>query len=341
MTNKIKLPCGIDKDGNIVYIKDALKGQDCGCFCPGCKQPLVAKKGDVREQHFAHKSKDFDCEHGFQSALHYMAKDIFMEQDYLIFIKNEKSVRYKIDSIELECKVNEIIPDIIVICDGKRFIVEIYVTHAVDEIKKQKIRDMRISAIEIDLSKYPRDNLNKDTLKQVLQSAENYSWIYDADLDYISEKKEVIEQFGTKRLIDFEAVGCPMLVGKVKNTIGNLGYFVPLEYCVHCTNCYWNGKTNYISCAYSLPLVLNFDTRKKCYTDVFVNDNKVLFASELKEYQKTFQQKLQTAVRIQYSRFINLGRSLYTPSISIGYTQPHKSNKQRSYNHSYYYKKRK
>jgi competence CoiA-like predicted nuclease len=122
MINKIKLPCGIDKDGNIVYIKDAIKGQNCGCFCPGCKQPLVAKKGDIREQHFAHKSKDYDCEHGFQSALHYMAKDIFMELEYITFIKNGSPVKYKIDSVQLECKVDEIIPDIIVNCDGKHFI---------------------------------------------------------------------------------------------------------------------------------------------------------------------------------------------------------------------------
>ena len=342
MTNTIKLPCGIDKDGNTVYIKDALRGAACNCFCPGCKQPLEARKGNERAHHFAHKNNGINCEHGFQSALHYMAKDLFMEMQYLTFVKNGKPVQYKIDSVELECRVNEIIPDIMITCDGKKFIVEIFVTHAVDDEKKQRIRDMRISAIEIDLSKYPRDELNKEVLKDELCKTEKYSWVYDADIDYINEKKEVIEQFGTKRLIEFESIGCPMLVGKVKNAVGNLGYFVPLEYCVHCTNCYWNGKTNYIRCAYSLPLVLTLNTRKKCYTDVFVNDNKVLFASELDEYKKNFQQKLQTAVRIQYSRFINIGRSLYTPSISVGYSQPRKNyNKTHSYNNSYYHKKRK
>ncbi len=47
MTYNIKLPCGIDKNGNIVKIEDAVKGLACGCFCPGCKQPLVAKKAII------------------------------------------------------------------------------------------------------------------------------------------------------------------------------------------------------------------------------------------------------------------------------------------------------
>ena len=341
MTYNIKLPCGIDKDGNIVKIEDAIKGLACGCFCPGCKQPLVAKKGEKNAYHFAHKSQSFTCEHGYQSALHLLAKELFQEIEYLIFKKNGTIVKYKIDSVEVENRLDDIIPDLLITCDGKKFIVEIFVTHAVDEIKKQKIKDMRISAIEIDLSRFHKEMISSENLKIELSNPENISWYYDADLDYINDKKEVIEQFGTKRLIELEAVGCPMLVGKVKNTIGNLGYFVPLEYCVHCSNCYWNGKTNYISCAYSLPLVLNFETRKKCYVDVFVNDNKVLFASELQEYQKKFQQNLQAAVRIQYSRFINLGRSLYTPSVSVGYSQTRQNyNKQHSYHRSYYHKKR-
>lgn len=342
MTYNIKLPCGIDKNGNIVKIEDAIKGLACGCFCPVCKQPLIAKKGEKNAFHFAHKSQSFTCEHGYQSALHLLAKELFNEIEFLIFIKDHKPVRYKIDSVEVENRLDDIIPDLLITCDGKKFIVEIFVTHAVDEIKKQKIKDMKISAIEIDLSRFHKEMISSEKLKIELTNPENISWFYDADLDYINDKKKVIEQFGIKRLIDFEAVGCPMLVGKVKNTIGNLGYFVPLEYCVHCTNCYWNGKTNYISCAYSLPLVLNFETRKKCYTDVFVNDNKVLFASELQEYQKNFQQKLQTAVRIQYSRFINLSRSLYTPLVSVGYSQPRENyNKQHSHYNSYYHRKRK
>ena len=329
MTNKIKLPCGIDKDGNIVYIKDALKGQDCGCFCPGCKQPLVAKKGDVREQHFAHKSKDFDCEHGFQSALHYMAKDIFMELEYLLFIKNGKQVQYKIDSVELECKINEIIPDIIVICDGKRFIVEIYVTHAVDEIKKQKIKDIRISAIEINLSKYPRDNLNKETLKQVLQSAENYSWIYDADVDLIKDKKEVIENYGLLIPMDLgKSICCPIL----SNQQNKFTRYVNISFCQKCPNCVWNGKTSYIRCGRKLPILLNNETRTKASNPaVFVNENKVLFAGELSQFEKEFPKNLEFAVKVQYRIFQNIAMSMYALPVSYVTNTPRQTYHKKNY----------
>ena len=135
--------CGIrekqDGNGKLIYIDDSEKGQEY--FCPGCKKLIVARKGNERAHHFAHKSKKFDCEHGYQSALHYMAKDCFLELEYLTFLKNGVAVRYKIDSVVLEQKVDDIIPDILVTCDGKRFIVEIYVTHEVDDEKKQKIKD--------------------------------------------------------------------------------------------------------------------------------------------------------------------------------------------------------
>ena len=342
MTYNIKLPCGIDKDGNIVKIEDAIKGLACGCFCPGCKQPLVAKKGEKNAYHFAHKSQSFTCEHGYQSALHLLAKELFQKIEYLMFIKNGKIVRYKIDSVEVENRIDDIIPDLLITCDGKKFIVEIFVTHAVDKIKKQKIKDMKISAIEIDLSRFHKEMINSENLNNELTNPENISWYYDADLDYINDKKLVIEQFGTKRLIKFEAIHCPILIGKVKNTFGNFGEYVPLDYCVHCTYCYWSGKTKYINCAYSIPLVLNFETRKKFYIAVFVNENRVLFASELQEYKKNFANKLQTAVSIQYNRFINLGLSLYAPPIQVVNNHSRQGyHRQHSYHHSYKnYKKR-
>lgn len=119
MTKQVSLPCGLSKDGKLIYIDDAANGFKCECFCPACKQALVAKNGgSKREHHFAHLNV-VECEHGYQSALHYMAKDLFQELQYLTFIKNGKPVQYKIDSVILECKVDEIIPDIFIVCDGK------------------------------------------------------------------------------------------------------------------------------------------------------------------------------------------------------------------------------
>lgn len=338
MINTIKLPCGIDKDGNTVYIKDALRGSACNCFCPGCKQPLEARKGNERAHHFAHKSNGINCEHGFQSALHYMAKDLFMEMQYFTFVKNGKPVQYEIDSVELECRVNEIIPDILITCDGKKFIVEIFVTHAVDVEKKQRIRDMRISAIEIDLSKYPRDELNKEFLKDELCKSEKYSWVYDADEDLINDKKEVIENFGLLIPMDLgNSICCPILSNQ-KDTFTR---FVNISFCQKCPNCVWNVKTNFIRCGRILPILLNNETRIKASNPaVFVNDKKVLFKSELEKYNKEYPQELQLAVKIQYRIFQNIALSMYVPPVSYVTNVPRQTYHKKNYNYYHHRKRR-
>lgn len=46
----------IDADGAIRFIDDVVSGMACGCFCPACGSPLVAKKGAVKVHHFAHEA---------------------------------------------------------------------------------------------------------------------------------------------------------------------------------------------------------------------------------------------------------------------------------------------
>ena len=333
--NTVKLPCGISKDGQVVYIEDAEKGLACECFCPGCKQSLVAKKGPVKEYHFAHKSKDFDCEHGLQSALHYMLKDCVQEMEYFTFKKDEKAVQYRIESVILENRINEIIPDVLVTCDGKPFIVEIYVTHAVDEEKKAKIKDIKISCVEIDFSKYPRDNLNKEALKQELSKIENFSWVYDADEDLIEEKRQLLLQFGLKRKIDIgNAILCPMNPPQ-KNILQNCVNLNFCKICPHC--CASTEKSGYIRCGYTLPLVLNEETRKKNYLKVLVNQNKVMGTKELEIFLQKFNSAIPRAIQEQLNIFakiklINMQNAYASAMASAMYSTQSNSYQRRSSN---------
>lgn len=47
------LPFGL-KDGKLVNICQVDRGLACGCACPACNGPLIARKGDIRIHHFAH-----------------------------------------------------------------------------------------------------------------------------------------------------------------------------------------------------------------------------------------------------------------------------------------------
>lgn len=75
----------IDADGKLVYVDDVPNGNKCGCFCPACKEPLMAKKGEKRRHHFAHQSET-ECEHAYESMLHLLAKEKIREA----FLQNEE-----------------------------------------------------------------------------------------------------------------------------------------------------------------------------------------------------------------------------------------------------------
>lgn len=51
-----QLTIALDANDIIKFVGEVAKGGDCGCFCPACRSPLVAKKGQINEWHFAHES---------------------------------------------------------------------------------------------------------------------------------------------------------------------------------------------------------------------------------------------------------------------------------------------
>ncbi len=51
-----QLFAALDAQGEIRFVGDVARGAACGCFCPSCASPLVAKLGEVNEWHFAHVS---------------------------------------------------------------------------------------------------------------------------------------------------------------------------------------------------------------------------------------------------------------------------------------------
>lgn len=291
-STKINLPCGINKNGEVVYVDDVKNGKACECFCPGCHQQLVAKnKGTDKTHHFAHKNKDNDCEHGYQSALHYMAKDLFTEMKELVFIKKGKIEKYKIDSVEIEHRLDSIIPDILVTCDGKQFIVEIFVTHAVDEEKKVKIKQMMISAIEINVSHLQKEKVDKEILRTELTNTENYSWIYDADDDLVEQKKKTILEYGTHRRIDSSMlIECPA-IKKISNNVG-INFLIPFAICENCIHYCKSDKKGFVACGYLFPIPLSIEERKKASENILCNKKLVLFSSEVPVYINQFEKTL-------------------------------------------------
>ncbi|TOG82168.1 hypothetical protein CGI93_17625 [Vibrio parahaemolyticus] len=187
----VKLKYGM-KDEQLVHISDVDSGLACGCTCVSCGESLVAKKGQKRENHFAHSSGK-SCAHAVETAIHLAAKEILdqyreikLPPVSIRFETNRASCKISdeklitIDSLKIEKGVNGLVPDLIATVHGRDLFVEVFVTHSVDERKKKKIEELGVSAIEIDLSNAPRD-MSKDALKElVINSVDNKKWIYNA-----------------------------------------------------------------------------------------------------------------------------------------------------------------
>ena len=243
---------------DIVYINDVESGLKCNCTCPGCGEPLIARKGPKRIHHFAHQSSA--CEYGYESSLHLAAKDILskaktltLPPTYVLFPHTQKGAdptldarTISIDYVELEKQFGSIVPDIVVCSNGKKLFVEIYVTHKIDEEKRKKIEDLGISTIEIDLSSIEK-TVTREELSVLLQSdCPEKKWIYNVWAAKCLEKllSYTEEKAITHRRYAVHVDDCPLHVrdyhGKayanfIDDCIGCKYYFGENNSVIHCS----------------------------------------------------------------------------------------------------------
>ena len=169
-TNKL-IKYALDANNNLMFVDNVPNGLECGCICPGCKEKLIAKNdGKIREHHYAHASNK-ECITGYQTMIHLLAKAIIFQKRILpgFGINNQPIVATQI-GCEVRLDDLNIIPDVLAIAPVPLninyiglnigtatkeipFIIEIYVTHKVDEEKAKIIKESGIPAVEIDLSK--------------------------------------------------------------------------------------------------------------------------------------------------------------------------------------------
>lgn len=192
------------RDNELISVDNVERGRKCNCVCPYCKQPLIAKKGNFRIHHFAH-DKDFSCEHGYETSLHLLAKEILSESKSIVlpaltrgsrnkFIL-EKSIEVKILDVRLEQYIDDVKPDVIIDTEMGTFYIEIYVTHKVDSVKIDKLKEHGINTIEVNLSN-KKEAIGKDELSTILLSDNSLKkWIYHRSTSklnqYISHKNKI------------------------------------------------------------------------------------------------------------------------------------------------------
>ncbi len=247
LMNQKLLKYGIS-DGKEVHISNVESGLKCNCRCPCCNAILNAKKGKSgkQQEHFAHYKLE-QCEHAYETSLHYSAKKLIEREGYITLPYREKKFnnnllseffqpkkgriignviakKYSIKNIKSEKKLHNIIPDIQAQISGRDILIEIAVTSKVKEEKFEKLKAIGIPTIEVDLSKLDYDFEEEELELILFQSIRKKKWIFNPKEDAIIEElvieKNQVEKEVMKLVIPLTKKGnknntlindCPLL----------------------------------------------------------------------------------------------------------------------------------
>ena len=185
-----RLTYGKNQDGRLVHIETVPSGLACNCVCPECGAQLIARKGEKRQNHFAH-ANGADCAGARMTALHMLAQQIIEEEKQIRtprfkdYYENPSKLIY-FESVLLEQRIekSEINrrPDCIgIIKNGDKQYevwIEVKVKHAIDEDKKNDIIQLGAICMEIDLSYLLKDNYTEKSIRKALfDEYDNKEWI--------------------------------------------------------------------------------------------------------------------------------------------------------------------
>jgi hypothetical protein len=161
------------------------RGKACGCVCPACGAPLAAKAQASRRRraHFAHLA-DTGCQTGAETGIHMRAKQLILERKELLLpgwhgdlvdmpnpprmvgidgiVYEGRRVDYpqaqkQLRDLKAERWFGEYKPDVYGFDDEGELLIEIRVSHAVDERKAARVQAHGRRMVEIDLSHLDRD----------------------------------------------------------------------------------------------------------------------------------------------------------------------------------------
>jgi ssDNA-binding Zn-finger/Zn-ribbon topoisomerase 1 len=209
-----------------------------------------------------------------------------------------------IDKVYVEKVLDEVVPDVIIESGGRRLIVEICVTHAIDESKLQKIKSLNISTIEIDLSKQ-NAIVTKDELENiVLNLSPDKVWRFHSQDKQWIESLIKREQDWAKKFSD---VSESLKLTEIKSNSSILNYFIWERFKI--CNCpiqmrIWNGETyaEYRDCITCLFLIGPNQTQGNAPSEIFCSGRK--YIAEIEDFNLS-----QSERKMKYASYIDNRKS--------------------------------
>ncbi len=217
----LRIPFG-EKDGRLYDPIGVDRGKACGCVCPECRRPLVAKHGAKNVAHFAHIGNA--CGGGRETAIHKAAKQVLLERRCLRVPGIRRSYQegfpqlgflwpalwrgeagipaatIMFESIELEKRIpgseSGHIADALCEVLGKTLGIEIAVTHFSAPEKPKAYEQAGIAALEIDLSDWPTGSTLEDLAYRLANIESDRKWLFNP------RWREVWEAAGDRTVIE-------------------------------------------------------------------------------------------------------------------------------------------
>lgn len=183
-----------DEHKNLVHISSVEKGLACHCTCFQCNEIVIAKKGQKHRHHFAHASSKVSCVIHPESLLHKYAKEVIQKNSSLNLPKNinwksedgsglEGEGLVDFDEVIAEKSIDSIRPDLTATLhnSARKLYIEIVVTNPPSEEKIQRIHELQLDTIVINLNELitPKMHIpSEEAEKFILDAVHNKHWIY-------------------------------------------------------------------------------------------------------------------------------------------------------------------
>ena len=189
----------LDENKKLVDIKDVERGLACQCTCFECGETVIARKGEIKEHHFAHASNKESCTINPESVLHKYAKEVILESMGLMLPalpnSDNEAAWWTFEKVLPEFSLGLIRPDLVGYFDVEPILIEIAVTHFIDAEKLKRIEVFKSKCIEIDLSPLLKSDIaipSIEAKQQILENLDNRRWVYPFPTEQISKQQESI-----------------------------------------------------------------------------------------------------------------------------------------------------
>ncbi len=182
----MSMSIAVNEQKQIVNVKQVERGLACMCFCFECSEPVVARKGEKNEHHFAHLNNKESCTIHPESILHKFAKQVIMQERYLTLPslpddEDSEDKTWQFNHLIEEQAVGCIRPDIVATVDGEMMFIEVAVTSFIDTDKSDFIKHLGIKTVEIDLREIIAQGIelpSEEAKDHILDCVSNKQWIF-------------------------------------------------------------------------------------------------------------------------------------------------------------------